>query len=168
MRKMSVVVLAAAAIMLASTSLLAQDETKWLDPANCHFCQPLTEPEGLLESLGWEHHKIAHGSMSVTTYKPEWKENFEAASVKMTELWVTFDPAQEYQLCGMCQAWMGLPMDKVTFESVKFNGGEIGMSTSTDPEVVAQLHALTDKTIAEYEAMMKMEMPEGHEGHGHE
>jgi hypothetical protein len=150
-------------LLLATAALMAEEEANWLDPANCHFCQPLTEPEGMMDHLGWNNYKITNGIVSVTTYGPEWKEPFQAASAKMMKLWQEYDPTQQYHLCGMCQAYMGVDWTKVTMDNVDFEGGQVGITTTTDPEVLKQLHAIVDRTNTEYKAMMEA----GHEGHEH-
>ncbi|MCX6836158.1 MAG: hypothetical protein NTW07_13720 [candidate division Zixibacteria bacterium] len=161
MRKSLVILLPLA--VLALTSMVIQGEEvaspKWLDPHGCYFCQPLTLTEGLMEHLTWEHHNIKNGMVTVTTYAPEWKEKYKAASADMEKRWMGYDPTKPQPLCGMCAAWMKMPMDKVAWETVEFKGGEIGITTSTDSAVVAQLHEITDKTCAAMDEMMKMQVP---------
>jgi len=163
------------AVLVVGAVLVAQEETKWLDPANCHFCQPLTETEGLLEAVGWENHNISNGIVTITTYAPEWEEAAKAAGAAMEKLWESYDPTAEHHLCGLCEAWLTVPMDKIVMEKVEFNGGELSITTTSDAEVLAQLHEMTDKTIAAMAALMEAEeakveeaeAEEGHEGHGH-
>ena len=166
MRKLSIGLLAMAVLVLAGSALVAEDEAMWLNPAGCYFCQPLTETEGLLDAVGWENHKIANGMVSITTYTPEWEKATKAAGAEMEKRWMGFDPTQDKPLCGMCQAWMKVPFDKLTMEKIEFNGGEMSLTTSSDEAVVAQLHEITDKTIAEMKKFQEMEKT-GHEGHGH-
>ena len=165
MRKSVIGVVAMMAVLVVGAVLVAQEETKWLDPANCYFCQPLTETEGLMEAVGWENHKISNGMVTITTYAPEWEEAVKAAGAEMEKRWEGYDPTAEHQLCGLCEAWLTVPMDKITIEKVDFNGGELTITTTTDAEVLSQLHEIADKTIAAMAAMMETE--EGHEGHGH-
>lgn len=160
MRKISIG-MTALAVLIVGSFVAAEEGSKWLDPANCYFCQPLVENENLLDNLSWEHSKIKNGIVAVTTYTSEWKETYQTAHAAMMKRWTDFDPSQEVKLCGMCEAWMTIPMDKIAWETVTFNGGEVGITTTNDPEVLAKLHELTDKTIAEMAAIM--EEPEGHE-----
>jgi hypothetical protein len=115
----------------------------------------LTQSEGLLEHLGWEHHKTKAGMVTVTTYTPEWKEKYKEAMTAMQARWQTYDQAKPQPLCGMCAEWMKVPMDKVVWETVEFNGGEIGLTSSADAAVIAQLHDITDKTCAAMDEMKK-------------
>jgi len=167
MRKSVIGAIAMAAVLVVGAVLVAQEKTKWLDPENCYFCQPLTETEGLLEAVGWESHKVSNGMVTITTYAPEWEEAAKAAGAEMEKRWEGYDPTAEYNLCGLCKAWLGLPMDKIKMEKVEFNGGELSLTTTTDAEVLVQLHAMADKTTKAMTAFIEMEVEEGHEGHGH-
>lgn len=163
MRKVLIMLMPVAVLALIVVAIQAQQvPTKWLDPQNCYFCKPMAETPGLMEHVKWETHKIANGVVSLTTYSPEWKDKTEVALAEMHKLWVNYDPAKHYQMCGMCQAWTKLPQDKIKMETVEFNGGELSISTSTDPMVVAKLHEIADKTTAAMATMAAM--PESHSG----
>ena len=157
MRKSLFVLLPVAILALVGFAIQAEEGAKWLDPKGCYFCQPLTETEGLMENLGWESHKIKNGIVEVVTYKPEWQEKYRAAWAEMQKRWKEFDPAKQYQICGLCQAWQQIPLDKVTWEDVRFNGGEISIGTSEDSTIVAQMRAIADKTCSAMDEMMKAE-----------
>lgn len=170
MHKSVIGAVAMIAVLVIGAGLVAEEGKKWLDPENCHFCQPLTETEGLLEAVGWENHNISNGIVTITTYAPKWEEAAKAAGAEMEKLWESYDPAAEHYLCGLCEAWLTVPMDKIATEKVEFNGGELSITTTADAEVLAQLHEMTDKTIAAMATMMEVEeaeAEEGHEGHGH-
>jgi len=167
MRKSVMILLPAAVLALAGLILHAEEGVKWLDPQNCHFCKPLAETEGLMEHVNWENYKIANGMVSVTTYAPEWAEKAKAASAAMKKLWDEYDPTVEVHMCGMCQAWMQMPMDKIKMESVDFTGGELSLTTSDDPAIVARMHEIVDKTVAAM-AVMMTEMEEKTEAEAEE
>ena len=157
MRKALLVLLPLAIVAMIALAVQSEEPAAggWLDPAGCYFCQPLTQTEGLMEHLTWENHKLKNGMMSVTTYPAEWKEKYKACSVEMEKRWSTFDPAKPQHLCGMCSAWMKMPMDKIAWETVEFSGGEIHITNTADPALLAQLHEITDKTRAAMDEMMK-------------
>ena len=157
MRKIAVSVAVAALAIFAGSALMAEEEAAWMDPVGCYFCQPLSMTEGLLDNLGWESHKIKNGVVQVVTYKPEWKEKYKAAWAEMENRWKAYDPAKQYHLCGMCQAWMKIPLDKVAWEDVQFNGGEISIGVSQDSAIVVQMHDIADKTCAAMDEMKKAE-----------
>jgi len=159
MRKVLVVLLPVAILALVGIATHAEEGAKWLDPQGCYFCQPLSETEGLMDNLGWESHKIKNGMVQVVTYKPEWQEKYKAACGEMQKRWKEYDPAKQYHLCGLCQAWQQIPLDKVAWEDVKFNGGEISIGTSEDSAIVAQMQVIADKTCAAMDEMMKAETP---------
>jgi hypothetical protein len=159
MRRSLVVLLPLAILALIAVEIQSEEGAapKWLDPQNCYFCQPLTQTEGLMDNLGWESHKIKNGIVQVVTYKPEWEEKYKAACGEMQKRWKEYDPAKQYHLCGLCQAWQRIPLDKVAWEDVKFNGGEISIGTSGDSTIVAQMHIIADKTCAAMDEMKKAE-----------
>jgi hypothetical protein len=162
MRKALLVLLPVAILVLIAFAIQAQDAaapTKWLDMQNCYFCQPLTQTEGLMDHLTWENHKIKNGIVAVTTYPPEWKEKHDLAVAEMQKRWQAYDPAKPQPMCGMCEAWTKMPMDKLDMETVWFKGGEIGLTTSTDSAVVVRLHEIADKTCAAMDEMMKAVPP---------
>jgi hypothetical protein len=161
MRRSLVVLLPLAILALIVFVVQAEEGAapKWLDPQNCYFCKPLAETEGLLDHVGWETHKIANGIVTVTTYGDEWKDKMKAASAAMEKLWTEYDPSKEVHMCGLCRAWTQMPMDKIKMESVEFKGGELGLSTSDDPAIVAQLHEIADKTCNAMDEMKKMQPP---------
>jgi hypothetical protein len=161
MRKALLVLLPVAILVLIAFALQAQDAAapKWLDPAGCYFCQPLTQTEGLMDHLTWENHNIKNGIVQVTTVPTEWKDKYKAACTEMEKRWGSFDPKNPQPLCGMCQAWQKVPKDKVTWEWVYFSGGEIGIGTATDSTVIAQLHEISDKTCNAMDEMMKAGAP---------
>ena len=159
MRKVLII---AAMVVLVASMMATGEEPQWLDPANCDFCRPLTEPPEMLQNLHWQNFKVTNGVMTVTTFAPEWKEPYEAANAKMEAFWETFDPTKPYHMCGMCQAYMGVDWTKVTADAVDFDGGQVSLMTTTDSATLAALHSITDRTVAEYEAMLKGHM-ESHE-----
>lgn len=161
MRKSLIVLLPFAILALIGIAIQAQEPAapKWLDMQNCYFCQPLAQTPGLMDNITWENHNIKNGTVSVVTYAPEWKDKYKAASADMEKRWKSFDPAKPQPLCGMCTAWMKYPMDKMTWETIDFKGGELEVGTSTDSAVVAQMHEINNKTCAAMDEMMKKEAP---------
>jgi len=161
MRKSLIVLLPFAILALVGIAIQAQEPTapKWLDLTNCYYCQPLTQTEGLMDHLTFENFNIKNGCVSVITYAPEWKDKYKAASVEMQKRWQAYDPAKPQPMCGMCAAWTKLPMDKLSMESVEFAGGEMGLKTSADPALVAQMHEITDKICAAMDELKKAQAP---------
>ena len=162
MRKSLIVLLPFAILALIGIAIQAQEPAapKWLDPANCYFCQPLTQTEGLMDNMTWENHNITNGTVSIVTYAPEWKDKYKSAATEMMKRWQTYDPAKPQPMCGLCAAWTKMPMDKMTTEKIEFKSGELEISTSNDSAVVAQMHEINNKTCAAMDEMKKAkEMP---------
>ncbi|MEW5795406.1 MAG: hypothetical protein AB1772_03500 [Candidatus Zixiibacteriota bacterium] len=159
MRKAMFVLLPLAVFTLIGFAIQAEEPaaTKWLDMTNCYFCQPLPQSEGLMENLAWESLKIKNGIVQVVTYKPEWEEKYRAAWAESQKRRKEFDPAKQLYVCGLCQAWQQIPLDKVRWEDVKFSGGEISIGESEDSAIVVQIHTIVEKTGAAMDEMKKAE-----------
>jgi hypothetical protein len=96
--------------------------------------------------------------VSITTYTEEWAEASIAAGDEMEKRWMSYDPGAGKNLCGMCEAWTTIPMDKLKMEKVEFHGGEMSLTTTTDPDLLVRLHEMTDKTTVAMAAFMELEM----------
>jgi hypothetical protein len=134
----------------------AKAETKWIDPHNCHFCQPLMAEEGLMEHCSWETFPIDQGILSVTHVAKGWGDKFDKADAAMQKLWEEFDPANPPQMCGMCQAYVDVWDPSIKMEQVQAADVRIGLTTSSDPEVVKKLQAIAARTTEEMKMMGEM------------
>ena len=162
MRQSAIGAIAVAAMLVVGAGLVAEEGKPWIDPANCYFCEPYSQAEGLLEAVGFEHHNIANGVVFIMTYTPEWEKAANAAGAEMMKRWGTYDPSAGHTLCGMCEAGQTIPFDKVKVEEIMFNGGEMTLQTTDDAELLAKLHEMTDKTTAAWAAFMETRVKEGH------
>lgn len=178
MRKGIVAVMFVAFAMMVVSALMADDqpkdmpmdkktepagEAKWLDPENCYFCQPLVAEPGLMDHVHWETHPISNGLVDVVTVDPGFEDQYEKAHAAMMERWQSFNPADPKPTCGMCKAWIDAWDTSIKSEDVKTMHGHIGISTSDNPEVVAKMHAISERTTKEMAAYMEM----GKEAHAH-
>ena len=160
MRTRMIAVTVAGVILLVGAMLTAQEkaEPKWLDVENCYFCQPLANPPGMLQNVDWEEFNVANGILTVVTVKPGFEEPYAKAHDEMEARWKAYDPANPQPMCGMCQAYMAAIDATVKMEEVKTKHGGAGLTTSTNPETVAKLHAIVDRTNQEMAAWEKAQM----------
>ena len=160
MRTRMIAVAVAGVILLVGAMLTAQEkaEPKWLDVENCYFCQPLGNPPGMLQNVDWENFKLANGILSVVTVKPGFEEPYAKAEEEIEARCKAYDPANPQPMCGMCQAKMAAMDATVKMEEFKTRHGGIGLTTSTNPETVAKLHAIVDRSVQERAAWEKAEM----------
>jgi len=146
-----------AVVLLLSAAGGAADvgEKPWFDLENCGFCKHLLEDPELLDHCTWEHHNIANGMVSVTTVEKDYLPSYRAAMVKMEEVGKKMEEGEMVPMCGMCTAMGALMMKGVKWEYLKTQHGDVMIMTSDSPEVVADLHAFTDKTTTELAKMME-------------
>jgi hypothetical protein len=147
----------------------AGDEAPWFDMENCAFCRHLTEPPEMLQSLGWEHHNISNGIVSISTIPEKYAEAYDKAMGMMKETGEKAAQGAEMHTCGMCGAMGALMAKGAKYETVKTDNGYVALMTSDDPEIVTEIQAWGKKTneeLAKMEAsMMEGDMGDMHEGH---
>jgi hypothetical protein len=145
-----------AAMLLMAASGVAQDteEKPWFDMEKCGFCKHLLEDPEMLDHCTWEHHNLEDGMMSVSTVEKEYLPSYREAMAKMQEVGEKMEQGEMVPMCGMCTAMGELMQKGAEWEYVQTEHGDIMIMTSDDPEVIAELHAFSDKTNAELEKMM--------------
>lgn len=117
----------------------------WFDPAHCEVCQPMHERPDLMMSMEWGTYKLKNGMMMTAVIPESKQQEFHAVCQKMHEV----HPGADAELCGFCQAFGGLVAAGAKMEEVKTNFGNVTLVTSDDPQLVAKIHAMADRTIAE-------------------
>lgn len=176
MRKgMVALMLCAFVLLVAASALMAGDEpmdkpmekkmgeAKWLDPEHCYYCQPLVEDPTLLQHVHWESYPIENGVLDVTTVDPGFEEMYEKAHKGISERWEKFNPADNHPMCGACKASVEAWDPSIKMQDIKTQHGHVMLTTCDKPEVVAKLHAISERTSKEMAALMKM----GEEAHAH-
>ncbi len=149
MRK--VLTLSFAALLLMSVVGWAGDteEAGWLDLEKCGFCKNLIEDPELLNHCTWENHNIENGAVTVTTVEKDYMESYHTAMAKMEEVNKKMQAGEMVPTCGLCSHMGGLMMKGVKMEHVETQHGYVMLLTSDNPELVAEIHAMNDKTNAE-------------------
>lgn len=169
MKKIALLLAVAALVVAGAVVLQAQEkaapaekpamaETPWFDMENCGICKNLTTEKGLMEHMHWENYNIPTGMMSVTTVDEGWEEQYKRATHGMQETIEKLMAGEMVPLCGMCQAFGTMYMTgKVKEQTIDTRLGQVWVATSTDPEMIEQLHKYTDRTNEE---MAKLEAAE--------
>jgi len=133
---------------------LSGDDHAFFDMENCSMCVNFTTDPTLMPNLGWEHHNVAEGMLSITTFKTEAAEvAYQEAISNMEANGAKLMAGEDLPLCGFCQSMMGLMMEGARHEVVPFEGGTVAMMTSTDPETVKHIHLHCDTINEELEKM---------------
>ncbi len=163
MKRRSPFLFAAAVMILAAPLVAHAGEGAWFDLENCSMCKNMSAEKGLMEHMEWETHLITNGMLSVTVVDPEYKEAFDRSMQNMKKTGEKLMAGEQMHLCGFCTSYGGLRMAGATFDYVETDAGHIDLVTSSDPKVVEMIRKHGQRTIDEYEKMMKEE----HEGHSH-
>jgi hypothetical protein len=162
------------ALSLLTLPALAGDhpmatESGWFDLENCAFCKNLlTDPE-LLEHMTWETHRIENGMMYITVVDPGYQKSYVAANKAMEKLGNDMmtgavNPMQ-VKMCGSCAEFGQLMMAGVEMENIDGDAADIMLITSTDPQMVAKLHAYADRNNKEMAEFMAASHETEHHHH---
>jgi hypothetical protein len=166
MKLIVVLALVALAVPAASTPALAGDphqhamKTKsgWFDMENCAFCQNMVKNPDLLEHLVWENHVIANGSLSITIVEPAYAAAYAEAMGAMMALGQKMhsgelDPTK-VKMCGHCKAYGELMMAGANVQEVDGEAADVTLITSSDPQIIANIHEFTNRTNQEMGELM--------------
>lgn len=154
MRNARTIMVALVFTMMVFVIATAQDKP-WFDMENCAFCKNLSAQPGLMDHLTkWEHHNVKNGSVSITVVDEAYLPAYKKAMMMMGETGKKMQAGEKLPMCGMCEAYGGLKMKGVQMEEVGSDNVFISLMYSDDPEVINEIHAMTDRTNDE---MMKME-----------
>lgn len=152
-------------VLVISMFVIAGAGKPWFDMDNCGFCKNLTAEEGLMEHITkWEHHNVKNGAVSITEVDAEWMPKYMNAMKKMEETGMKMQQGEKVSMCGMCEAYGALHMKGCQWDVVESGNTVISLMWSDNEEVVAEIHALTDRTNKE---MAMMEEAKKHESHDH-
>lgn len=154
------------ALIIAFTALSVDAQDKWIDMENCEICQHMAEHTDLMSQIKWQVYLIDNGFMSVSVVPEELKPTMAAVQTEMKKTIGRLESGEEVKMCPHCTGYGELMAAGATFKEMDTIGGQIGLFTSSDGDVVAKLHAHAKKTQVAHEAMMKA-MEHGHDGHSH-
>jgi hypothetical protein len=121
--------------------------------ADCEACVDMADCSGQLDAAGAHRQavRLKNGIMYVyTADSPRTVSAVQAAVSRRAERMLRFASAGEKtRLCGECKAMRGaMASGKLTREVVNIEGGSLTLVTSSDPAVVAKIHAMADDKVA--------------------
>jgi hypothetical protein len=147
--------LALALVVASASSAVAANDTEEAmmeGMKKCAVCKHLTDNPELMKNMTWETHKIDNGMLCVTTAPKEQRENFVNLNEKMhaeiEKVKADQKSGKEVQLCDMCADMGKLVEAGANEKEIQIPNGSIHMLTSSDPAVVAKIHANADKAIS--------------------
>ncbi len=121
--------------------------------ADCEACVDMADCSGQLDAAGAHRQavRLKNGIMYVyTADSPRTVSAVQAAVSRRAERIIRFASAGEKtRLCAECKTMRGaMASGKLTREVVNIEGGSLTLVTSTDPSVVAKIHAMADDKVA--------------------
>jgi len=121
--------------------------------ADCDACADMADCSGQLDAAGAHRQavRLKNGIMYVyTADSPRTVNAVQAAVAHRAERIMRFASAGEKaHLCPECKAMRGaMASGKLTREVVNIEGGSLTLITSTDPAVIAKIHAMADDKVA--------------------
>jgi hypothetical protein len=121
--------------------------------ADCDACVDMADCSGQLDAAGAHRQavRLKNGIMYVyTADSPRSVSAVQAAVSRRAERIVRFASAGEKtRLCAECKAMRGaMASGKLNREVVNIEGGTLTLVTSSDPSVVAKIHAMADDKVA--------------------
>jgi len=153
MRNTRTIVVVLAFTLMVFVIATAQDKP-WFDMENCAFCKNLSAQPGLMDHLTkWEPHNVKNGSVSITEVDKEYVDAYKKAMAAMKVTAHRIQEGEQLPICGMCEAYNGLMMKGAQSDEVQSGNIFVSLMYSDDPEIVNEIHAITDHTNDE---MMKM------------
>jgi len=154
MRNARTIIVALAFTLIVFVIATAQDKS-WFDMENCAFCKNLTAEPGLMDHITkWDHHNVKNGSVSVTVVDEAYLPAYKKAMMGMEATAKKMQAGEKLPMCGMCEAYGAAMMKGAQSEEVQSGNIFVSLMYSNDPEVINEIHAMTDRTNDE---MMKME-----------
>lgn len=129
-------------------------EKPWLDLQGCAICKHMGAQMDMMQDVTWETHKIDNGMLNASYVPEEYRAKMAEVHQKMLGTAAQLVKGEELPLCGFCQSYGKLKMAGASSKDIPTQFGMIGLLTSDDPEVVKQIHAHADRTIAEYKKFL--------------
>ena len=161
MRKVASLALAVCMAMVIDSTQLLADE--WFDMKNCAVCKSMGEHMDIMQHIKWETHLVNTGMMSVSIIPAEYQAVMKEAHEKMEATIEKLKSGEQMHLCGFCESYRKLMAQGAKSEDFETDAGHVSLLTSTDPQVVAQIHDHAKKTMAEYKKWHE-NMAHGHAG----
>ena len=122
-----------------------------------------------MANINWEEYDISNGVVSISTVRKESLPVYRAAHAKMMKDIERIEQGDTLQLCGFCTKIGELMQRGAVYDYVETKTGDVSIITAADPELVADIKAMSARTrdeMKKMEMMKKEEMKE--KGHKHD
>ena len=151
--------------LLVSTSLCsvatAQEEEKqekeiaWFDMDHCEICKNMASMKHDMHKIKWETEMLDDGIITVSVVPDDMKAEMEKAEAGVQKTVARLEQGEHLDMCGFCQNYGKLMGMGAKFKTLKMAGVNVDIITSSDQEVVTEIHAMGKKFKGEHEKMLK-------------
>lgn len=145
-------------MLLTVAPMTIAGENPWFDMEKCAICKNLTAEPGLMQHFQkWEHFNTTNGLVSLSVVDKEYVSALKKAAANMDAAAANLGKGPMPYLCGSCLAYGEIMQAGAKYEEFESDNIFVSTLTSDKPEVIAKIHAWTDRTNAE---MAKMAPPQ--------
>ena len=160
MKTAKAILMVVIAVLVLALLVTAEDKP-WFDMEKCAFCSQIMAQPGLMDHITkWEHHNTKNGSMSITVVDPEYVGAYKEAMAKMQEVGQKMQKGEPTYMCGMCEAYGAIMMKGAQYDVVESDNIFVVNMYSDNPDLVNDIHAMTDRTNEEMKKMTETEKGE--------
>jgi hypothetical protein len=120
---------------------------------DCEACLDMTDCSDALDALGAHRQAVRLKNGVMYVYTADTQRNVsavQAAVARRSQHMAQFAAAgDKAKLCAECKSMRGaMASGKLTREVVNIEGGSLTLITSTDPAIVAKIHAMAEPKLA--------------------
>lgn len=132
-----------------------EKEIAWFDMDHCEICKNMASMKHSMHKIKWESHELDNGMITVAVVPDDMKEEMAKAEEGVQKTVAKLEQGEQLDMCGYCQNYGKLMGMGAKFKELKTVGVNISIVTSSDPEVVKEIHAMGKQAKIEHEKMLK-------------
>ncbi len=132
-----------------------EQEIAWFDMDHCEICKNFASMKDSMHRIKWENHLLDDGMISVSIVPDDMKDDMDKANAGIQKTVAKLEQGEQMDMCGHCQYMGKMIMSGAKFKELQTVGVDISIVTSSDPEVVKEIHAFAKQSKIEHEKMLK-------------
>ena len=139
---------------------VAQDQDKpagkmrWFDMDHCAICANLASQKQEMHRIKWELHQLDNGTLTISVIPEDMKKGMSDVEKGIEKTVGELMSGKALDLCGYCETYGQLMGMGAKFKDLKTVGGKISIITSSDSEIVEQIHAFGERSKVEHAKML--------------
>ena len=130
-------------------------EIAWFDMDHCEICKNFASMKDSMHRIKWENHLLDDGMISVSVVPDDMKEHMAKAQAGIQATVAKLQQGEQLDMCGHCHFMGKMMMLGAKFKELQTVGVDITIVTSSDSEVVKEIHAFAKQSKTEHEKMLE-------------